>query len=34
MKTVTNSHRAMRDVEHAHELLIAIAYYWTKQNPA
>jgi DNA polymerase III epsilon subunit-like protein len=27
MKTVTNSHRAMRDVEHAHELLIAIAYY-------
>ena len=27
MSTVTNAHRAMRDVEHAHELLIAIAYY-------
>lgn len=27
MTKVTNAHRAMRDVEHAHELLIAIAYY-------
>jgi DNA polymerase III epsilon subunit-like protein/cbb3-type cytochrome oxidase subunit 3 len=27
MTTVTTAHRAMQDVEHAHDLLIAIAYY-------
>jgi DNA polymerase III epsilon subunit-like protein len=27
MTTAANAHRAMQDVEHAHELLIAIAYY-------